>query len=78
MVTMAYDVTLEIDGVASVVTLDTTYPAANSWDSAVEFAINMAIHDHPGPNIEVLDCAADVHAEYTNYGYIHDAPMVLQ
>jgi len=78
MAVMAYDVTLEIDGEPSVVKLDTTYPAVHSWNSAVEFAIHMAIHDHPGTKIEFIDCAEYVHAEYTNYGYIHDAPMVLQ
>jgi hypothetical protein len=78
MAVMAYDVTLEIDGEPSVVKLDTTYPAVHSWNSAVEFAIHMAIHDHPETKIEFIDCAEYVHVEYTNYGFIHDAPMVLQ
>jgi hypothetical protein len=78
MAVMAYDVTLEIDGEPSVVKLDTTYPAVHSWNSAVEFAIHMAIHDHPEAKIEFIDCAEYVHVEYTNYGFIHDAPMVLQ
>ena len=78
MVTMAYDITLEIDGVKSVVNLDDTYPAVSCWNTATDFAIHMALHDHPGTQIEFIDCAEYVHEEYTKYGYIHDAPMVLQ
>tara|TARA_R110001632_G_scaffold115534_1_gene226986 strand:- start:488 stop:724 length:237 start_codon:yes stop_codon:yes gene_type:complete len=75
---MAYDVTLEIDGVTSVVSLDDTYPAVNEWVTATEFAIHMAMHDHPDANIEFIDCAEYVHEEYTQYGYIQDAPLTLQ
>ena len=78
MSVMAYEVMLELDGVRTVITLDDTYPAVNSWDTATEFAIHMAHHDHPDKHIEFMDCAEYVHEEYTPYGYIHDAPIVLQ
>ena len=78
MAVMAYDITLEIDNVKSVVKLDGTYPAVNDWKSATEFAIYMAQHDHPDKHIEFMDCAEYVHEEYTSYGYIHSAPTTVQ
>jgi len=38
----------------------------------------MAQHDHPDAQIEFMDCAEYIHEEYTQYGYIHEAPIVLQ
>jgi len=78
MAVMAYEVTLEIDGVKSVVSLDDTYPAVENWNTATEFAIYMAMHDYPDSTIEFIDCAEYVHKEYTNYGYIHPAPLRTQ
>ena len=78
MAVMAYDVTLEIDGVTSIVSLDDTYPAVDGWATATEFAVHMAMHDHPDANVEFIDCAEYVHEEYTQYGFIHDTPVVLQ
>ena len=78
MSVMAYEVMLELDGVRTIITLDDTYPAVNSWNTATEFAIHMAQHDHPDKNIEFMDCAEYVHEEYTKYGYIHEAPIILQ
>ena len=78
MAVMAYDVTLEIDNVKSVVKLDGTYPAVNDWKSATEFAIHMAMHDYPGCRIDFIDCAEYVHEEYTSYGYIHSTPIAVQ
>ena len=47
MTVMGYDITVEIDGVESVVQLDDTYPAVNDWRTATEFALQLAGHMHP-------------------------------
>ena len=78
MAVMAYEIMLELDWVRTVITLDDTYPAVNSWNTATEFAIHMAQHDYPNKHIEFMDCAEYVHEEYTSYGYIHEAPIRLQ
>ena len=75
---MGYDVTIEIDGVESVVQLDDTYPAVSCWKTATEFAMLLAGHIHPdADNISFVDVAEFEMEEYKAYGYIHDAPMVL-
>ena len=51
MAVMAYELMLELDGVRTVITLDDTYPAVNSWNTATEFAIHMAQHDYPNKHI---------------------------
>lgn len=79
MKVMGYDVTVEIDGVESVVQLDDTYPAVNDWQTATEFALQLADHMHPyAKDISFVDCAAFELEEYKSYGYIHEAPCVLQ
>ena len=78
MSVMAYEVTVELDGVRKIITLDDTYPAIRDWGTATEFAIRMVQHDHPYADVEFMDCAEYVHEEYTNYGYIYQAPLKLQ
>jgi hypothetical protein len=78
MAVMAYDVTLEIDECKSVVKLDTTYPSVSDWVTATEFAIHLALYEHPDAHVEFIDCAEYEHEEYSKYGYIHPAPIVLQ
>ena len=79
MKVMGYDVTVDIDGVESVAQLDDTYPAINDWRTATEFAMQLADHMHPdADNISFVDCAEFELEEYKSYGYIHEAPCVLQ
>jgi len=78
MAVMAYDVTIELDGTVSVIKLDDTYPAVRDWATATEFAIHMALFNHPDAQVEFIDCAEYIHKEYTSYGYIHPAPIALQ
>ncbi len=78
MSVMAYEVMLELDGVRTVITLDDTYPAVSNWHTATEFAIQLAMHDHPDANVDFLDCAEYEHMEYSKWGYIHEAPIRLQ
>mgnify|MGYP003624694242 CR=1 FL=1 len=78
MAVMAYDITLEIDKCRSIVKLDSTYPSVRNWHTATEFAIHLAMHDHPEAQIEFIDCAEYEHEEYTKYGFIHETPCALQ
>ena len=79
MKVMGYDVTVEIDGVSSVVQLDDTYPAVNSWQTATGFAVQLADRMHPeATDLSFVDCAEFELEEYKSYGYIHEAPCVLQ
>ena len=78
MSVMAYEVTVEIDKVKSIIKLDDTYPAVNDWVSATNFAIQLAMHDHPDANVDFLDCAEYEHMDYSKWGYIHEAPIRLQ
>ena len=78
MSVMAYEITLEIDGINSIVMLDDTYPAVRDWVTATEFAIHLALHDHPDAIVDFVDCAEYEHKEYTKWGYIHEAPLTLQ
>ena len=79
MKVMGYDVTVEVDGVESVVQLDDTYPAVNDWKSATEFAMALADHKHPDAiDISFVECSEFELEEYKSYGYIHEAPMILQ
>ena len=71
---MAYEVTVEVDKVKSIIKLDDTYPAVNDWLSATNFAM----HDHPDAIVDFMDCAEYEHQEYTQWGYIHEAPLTLQ
>lgn len=76
---MGYEVVVEIDGVESAIQLDDTYPAINNWHTATEFAMRMAEHDHPdAKQIDFVECAEFELEEYQEYGYIHEAPLVLQ
>ena len=76
---MGYDVTVEVDGVESVVQLDDTYPSVHDWHSATEFAMALADHIHPdATNISFVECSEFELEEYKSYGYIHEAPMMLQ
>jgi hypothetical protein len=75
---MGYDVTIEIDGVESLVQLDDTYPSVNDWVSATEFAMLLAGELHPdAEQIEFLTCGEYEMEEYASYGYIHDAPLAI-
>ncbi len=79
MLVMGYDITLEVDGVESVVQLDDTYPQVCDWRSATEFAIHLADHMHPeAKKIAFVDCAEFELEEYKPYGFIHECPMALQ
>ena len=76
---MAYDVTLELDGVESVVQLDDTYPSIRDWKTATEFAIQLARHIHPDVvHIDFVDCKEFRLEEFDKYDYVHEAPYVLQ
>jgi hypothetical protein len=76
---MGYDITVEVDGVESVVQLDDTYPSIKDWHSATEFAMALADHVHPEANIiNFVECAEFEMDEYKSYDYIHEAPVALQ
>lgn len=79
MKVMGYDVTIDIDGVESVVQLDDTYPSVKDWQSASEFAMHLADHMHPNAeNILFVECSEFELEEYKSYGFIHEAPYMLQ
>ena len=79
MKVMGYDVTIDIDGVDSVVELDDLYPTVDDWHSATELALHMARHYYPdATNISFVKCGEFEMEEYKDYGYIHPAPVALQ
>tara|TARA_R100000935_G_scaffold55905_2_gene86492 strand:- start:68 stop:307 length:240 start_codon:yes stop_codon:yes gene_type:complete len=79
MAVMAYEVTVDIDGNFSIITLDDTYPAVSDWSSASEFAIHMAMHMHPDSEIEFIDCTEYEHEVYSSWGkHIYETPTLLQ
>lgn len=74
----AYEVTLDIDGVESVVQLDDTYPAVEDWKTATHFAIMMAQHMHPeAVNIDLISVSEYEAEEFAEYDYIHPAPLAI-
>tara|TARA_R100001082_G_C4335750_1_gene147712 strand:+ start:198 stop:431 length:234 start_codon:yes stop_codon:yes gene_type:complete len=73
-----YEVLISVDGQKSVITLDDTYPAINSWAEASSFAVLMAQHDYPDSHVEFISCSEYIAEEYEQYGYIFDAPMAVQ
>jgi PHD/YefM family antitoxin component YafN of YafNO toxin-antitoxin module len=79
MTVYAYEVTLEIDGVESVVQLDDTYPSIEDWKSATHFALLMARHNHPDAvNIDLVSVSEYEAEEYEEYDYIYPTPVALQ
>lgn len=79
MPVFAYEVTLDIDGVESVVQLDDTYPSIECWKSATHFALLMARHNHPDAvNIDLLSVSEYEAEEYEEYDYIYETPVQLQ
>lgn len=65
MPTNAYEVTLEIDGIESVVQLDDTYPSVEDWKTATHFAMMLARHNHPDAvHIELVSVAEYEAEEY--------------
>lgn len=76
---LGYDITLEVDGIETVVQLDDTYPSIDDWKSASEFAVRLAQHEHPEAiSIDFVSCAEFEMEEYEEYGFIHEAPYKLQ
>ena len=75
----AYEIHLQIDGVDSIIALDDTYPAVNSWSDAANFAILMARHAHQdATNVEFIDCQEYEAEEYKDIEYVYETPMRLQ
>lgn len=79
MTVYAYEVTLEVDGLESVVQLDDTYPSVNDWKTATHFAMMLARHNHPDAvHIELVSVSEYESEEYEDYGYIFPSPVILQ
>ena len=79
MTVYAYEVTLEVDGLESVVQLDDTYPSINDWKTATHFAMLLARHNHPDAvNIELVSVSEYESEEYEDYDYIFPSPIKLQ
>ena len=79
MTAYAYEVTLEVDGLESVVQLDDTYPSINDWKTATHFAMLLARHNHPDAvNIELVSVSEYESEEYEDYDYIFPSPVKLQ
>jgi PHD/YefM family antitoxin component YafN of YafNO toxin-antitoxin module len=79
MTVYAYEVTLEVDGLESVVQLDDTYPSINDWKTATHFAMLLARHNHPDAvNIELVSVSEYESEEYEDYDYIFPSPVKLQ
>lgn len=75
----SYEIHLQIDGVDSIIALDDTYPAVNSWSDAANFAILMARHAHQdATNVEFIDCQEYEAEEYKDIEYVYETPMRLQ
>lgn len=78
MIINAYEITLEVDGLESVVELDDTYPSVNDWKTATHFAMMLARHSHPeAVHIELVSVAEYEAEEYEEYDYIYPSPVVL-
>jgi len=74
----AYEVTVEINGQATVITLDDTFPSIEGWASAATMAVLMAKHIHPTKEIEFISCAEYESDEYEDIdGYIYPAEYVV-
>lgn len=74
----AYEVTMEIDGIESVVQLDDTYPSVNDWKTATHFALLLARHNHPDAvHIELVSVSEYEAEEYAEYDYIYPTPISM-
>jgi hypothetical protein len=75
---MGYEITVEIDGVESVIELDDTYPSIRDWKTATEFAMLLARDQHQNAvHIDFVQCGEYELEEYAKYDYIHEAPFKL-
>tara|TARA_R100001377_G_scaffold39079_1_gene21786 strand:- start:237 stop:476 length:240 start_codon:yes stop_codon:yes gene_type:complete len=74
----AYEITLEIDGNSSVITLDDTMPSVRDWKSAIETAMLLVKMQKPSANVELLDCSEYVPDEFTGIDYAYPVPLVIQ
>jgi len=74
----AYEIVLEVKGQESCITLDDTFPEIDRWASACRKAVLMAKHIHPDKEIDFVSCAEYEADEYSDIGYIYDAPVALQ
>jgi len=73
----AYEVTLGIDDVPSVVKLDDTMPNVSDWKSAVETAMLLAQMQTPLANIEMLECKEYVPDEFVGIDYAYPIPLTI-
>ena len=73
----AYEVTIGIDDVPSVVNLDDTMPNVNDWKSAVETAMLLAQMQTPLANIEMLECKEYVPDEFSGIDYAYPIPLTI-
>ena len=79
MKVMGYDIVVDVDGTESIIQLDDTYPAISDWQTATEFALLLARHEHPeAVNIEFVECGEYRMEEYDHIPYMHEAPFILQ
>ena len=74
----AYEVTLGIDDMPSIVSLDDTMPNVSDWKSAVETAMLLAQIQSPLASIEMLSCKEYTPDEFTGIDYAYPIPMVVQ
>ena len=73
----AYEVTLGIDDVPSVVKLDDTMPNVSDWKSAVETAMLLAQMQTPLANIEMLEYKEYVPDEFVGIDYAYPIPLTI-
>ena len=74
----AYEITLEIDGNSSVITLDDTMPSVSNWKTAVETSILMVKMQKPAANVTLRDCAEYIPDEFVGIDYAYPVPLTIQ